>query len=113
MRHRRPVSLVTQTTVRCHYVRPFVTKQLLDTTQYKFHVRHCLLYGDYVLFLVATTLAIFFFHFITSLIPCGKFESPYLGKATAAARAALPIPNRACGIFVCPNEGVAAIAWAL
>ena len=43
--------------------------------------------------------------FITSLIPCGKFGSPYLGKATAAARAVLPIPNCACGIFVRPSEG--------
>ena len=40
----------------------------------------------------------------TSLIPCGKFGWPYLGKATTAARAALPIPNSACGIFVCPNK---------
>ena len=44
----------------------------------------------------------------SSLIPCGKFGSPYLGKATAAARAALPIPNSACGIFVCPNKVTAA-----
>ena len=29
----------------------------------------------------------------TSLIPCGKFRSPYRGKATAAARAALPISS--------------------
>ena len=35
-----------------------------------------------------------------SFIPCGKFGSPYLGKVTAAARAALPIPYSACGIFV-------------
>ena len=46
----------------------------------------------------------FFLHVITSFIPCGKFGSPYLDKATAAARAALPIPSRECGIFVSPNE---------
>ena len=33
-----------------------------------------------------------------------------MGKATAAARAALPFPNSAYGIFVCPNKGMAAIA---
>ena len=55
----------------------------------------------------------FFSSFFTSYIPCWKFGSPYLGKPTAAARAALPIPNSACGIFVCPNEGMAANAWDL
>ena len=50
----------------------------------------------------------FHFHFTTSLIPCGKFGSPYPGKATtAAAKAALPVANSACGIFVRPNQGVA------
>ena len=34
-----------------------------------------------------------------------------LGKSTAAARAALPIPNGACGIFVCPNKRMATNAW--
>ena len=51
--------------------------------------------------------------FSTSFIPCGKVGSPYADKATAAARAALPIPNSACGIFVCPNKGMAASAWDL
>ena len=55
----------------------------------------------------------FFFFLSTSLIPCRKFGLPYLGKATAAARAALPIPNSACSIFVCPNKGMAASAWDL
>ena len=32
----------------------------------------------------------------------------YLGKATAAATAALSIPNSACGIFMCPNNGMTA-----
>ena len=27
------------------------------------------------------------------IVPCGKFGSLYLGMTTAAARAALPIPN--------------------
>ena len=59
-------------------------------------------------------LHLFIYLFITSFIPCGKFGLPYLGKATtAAARAALPIPNSACGIFVCPNKGMAADAWDL
>ena len=40
----------------------------------------------------------------TLFISCGKFGSPYLGKAAAAAGAALPIPNSAYGIFVCPKE---------
>ena len=30
--------------------------------------------------------------------------------ATAAARAALPLPNSACGIVVCPNKGMVANA---
>ena len=40
----------------------------------------------------------------TSWITYLKFGSPYLGKAKAGARAALPISNSACGIFVCPNK---------
>ena len=35
----------------------------------------------------------------TSFIPCGKLGSHYPGKATAAARAALPIPNGACCMY--------------
>ena len=30
----------------------------------------------------------------------------YLGKATAAARAALPIPVDVCSVIVCPNNGI-------
>ena len=45
-----------------------------------------------------------------SFFPLGKFGSPYLGKATATARVALPVPNSARGIFVCPNKGMAASA---
>ena len=37
-------------------------------------------------------------HFI---IPFGKFGPPYLGKATAAARVALPSPTSACWVFLC------------
>ena len=44
----------------------------------------------------------------TAFIPCRKFGSPTLGKGTAAARAALPIPISVCSIFVCPNNGMAA-----
>ena len=40
------------------------------------------------------------FVFRTSFISCRKLRSPYLGKATAAATAALPSPNSACRIFV-------------
>ena len=43
----------------------------------------------------------------------GKFVSSYLDKATAAARAALPIPNGACGVFVRSNKGTATDAWDL
>ena len=53
------------------------------------------------------------FFFTTLLIPCGKFGSPYLGKATAAARAAVPISNNACSIFVFPKKRIAAKAWDL
>ena len=61
-----------------------------------------------------STLNLFIYIFYsTSLMPCGKFGSPYLGQTTTAARAALPIPNSACGIFVCPNGGMAANAWDL
>ena len=41
------------------------------------------------------------FSFTSSLISCGKFGSPYLGKATAATRAALPIATGVCSISVC------------
>lgn len=37
-------------------------------------------------------------------ISCGKFGSFYLGKATAAARAALPIPISVYSVFVCPDS---------
>ena len=46
--------------------------------------------------------------FNTSLIPCGKFGSTYLGMATASARAALPTPISVCSIFVCSNTGMTA-----
>ena len=44
-------------------------------------------------------------------ILCGKYGSPHLGKTTAAARAALPIPISVCSIGGCPNSGVAASVW--
>ena len=34
------------------------------------------------------------------IISCGKFELPYLGKATTFTRAGLPIPTSVCRIFV-------------
>ena len=40
------------------------------------------------------------FVLITSFLPCGKFGLPYLGKATAATRAALPIPI-GMSVFLC------------
>ena len=43
----------------------------------------------------------------TSLIPQWEIGWPYLGKDTAAARAALPIASSVCGISVCPNKGTA------
>ena len=56
-------------------------------------------------------LFIYLFHFSTSFILCGKFGSPDLGKATAAARAALPIPNSVCGVFMCANKSMVVNAW--
>ena len=53
-----------------------------------------------------------FFYFSTLSIPSGKFGSPYLGRATEAVKTStLTIPNSACGLFVCPNKGMAANAW--
>ena len=53
------------------------------------------------------------YFFSTSFIPCEKFGSSYPGKATVAARPALPVPKSACSIFVCPYKGLAAHAWDL
>ena len=44
----------------------------------------------------------------TSFIHWGKFGSHYMGKVTAAARAALPSPISMCSISVCPTNGTAA-----
>ena len=42
---------------------------------------------------------LFLFYFLsTSLSLAGKFGSPCLGKATAARRAALPIPVTLCSV---------------
>ena len=43
----------------------------------------------------------FFIHFI---IPFGKIGPPYLGTATAAARAALPRSTSACWVFSYPSN---------
>ena len=40
-------------------------------------------------------------YFIHFLIPFGNFGPPYLSKATADARAALPSLKRACWVFSC------------
>lgn len=42
-----------------------------------------------------------------SVIPSGKFGTAYLSQATAAAKAALPLPTRAWGIFVNCQEPLA------
>ena len=42
-------------------------------------------------------------------MPCGKFGSPYLGKTTVPARAAMSISAIVFMIFVCPNTGMAAL----
>ena len=51
----------------------------------------------------------------TSLIPCGKFGSPYTGTATAASREQrYPfIPVSVCSISACRNHGMVATAWDL
>ena len=46
---------------------------------------------------------LFSFFLSSSLIPCGKFRWPYLGKVTAATRAALSIPNSTC-VFLCVSR---------
>ena len=50
----------------------------------------------------------FFFFLVvsTSFIPCGKCGSSYLGKATAAAREALPILDGVCVVFSCVQTKV-------
>ena len=40
----------------------------------------------------------------TSLIPRGPFGQPYLGKATAATRAALAVPTSVCNICLRPSK---------
>ena len=47
-------------------------------------------------FQVHSTSFFFLFFFSAPLIPRGKFRSPDLGKATAATRAVLSIPNKQC-----------------
>ena len=61
-------------------------------------------YTDLVLFF---DIYIFFFRLHLSRA-AGESGSPYLDKATAAARAALPIPISVWSIFVCPNNDMAA-----
>ena len=56
---------------------------------------------------------IFCLAFICLFAPCRKFWSLYLSKATAGARAALPISNSVYSIFLYPGKGLAASAWDL
>ena len=55
-------------------------------------------------------LQFFFLFSIHFIIPFGKFGPPYLVKATAAARRALPSPASACWVFLCfrnpPNSNM-------
>ena len=46
-------------------------------------------------------LLFFYFFFIHFIIHFRQFGPPYLGKTTAAARASLPSPTSACGVFSC------------
>ena len=48
-----------------------------------------------------TFVFIYFYFLIHFIIPFGKFRPPYLCKATATARAALPSPTSACRVFSC------------
>lgn len=47
----------------------------------------------------------------TLLFPCRKFGLPHLDLAAAAARGALPIPARVCGVFVHPSDGKPTNLW--
>ena len=63
----------------------------------------------FVLFLVvvvqiAVWLKAVLFYFNISQIPRGKFRSPYLNKARAAASATPLIPVSVCSIFLFPKE---------
>ena len=44
---------------------------------------------------------VMFYHIHFCIISVGKFGPTYLGKATAAARAALPNPTSECWVFSC------------
>ena len=59
--------------------------------------------------IILFTLSLFFFE-AHQLAPA--FRSPYLGKATAVARAVLPIPNSVCRYFRV-SKGKAASTWDL
>ena len=56
---------------------------------------------------VTSSLLFFFFLFCTSekfIVSCEKFRSPYLGQATVATRAALPIPTYQCVQYFCVSK---------
>ena len=62
-----------------------------------------------ILFFFLFSLYIYIFKFF-SFVLCRKCGSPYLAKATAATRAALPIPVSVCRIFVYPDNNTNASA---
>ena len=93
----------------------FVCLFLKSCFQYFFAILLCLcmvhvptVIGKYLKRVVFSTSLSFF---VLRVVLCGKFGSPYLGKAQQPQRAALPIPISVCSIFLCPNDGVAASVW--
>ena len=40
-----------------------------------------------------------------------RYVPAWVIKATAASRAALPIPTSVCSVFLCRNNGMAASVW--
>ena len=64
-----------------------------------------IVHESYALYKIMQCDLLFFFN--ASLIPRVKFRPAYLGKTTAATRAALPTGTGMCSIFVCPNNGIA------
>ena len=51
------------------------------------------------------------FIFNASLVPCAKFRPSYLGKATAAARAVLPISASVCSILFVVRHWYGCQCW--
>ena len=54
------------------------------------------------------TRGLLFFLFLNyCFVPCGKFGSPYLGKAQSAQEQRYPFLSVCAAMFVCPNNGIA------